>query len=292
MASPTPLVRCRTIEHADLARVLALLEAGFPERSRERWVLALNRLSEHPTPAGLPKYGYLLEADSELVGVILVIFSSSVVEGQVRVRGNVSGWYVVPAYRSHAAMLASHALGHKGVTFLNISPARHTWPILEAQGYTKFGAGQFFAVPALCAPQPRVAVRAAAHDLKPGMGLSQSEVDLLLSHAEYGCHSVVVDSADGRYPFVFARRWERWKGIKFPYGLVAYCRGSDVFVRFAGPLGRFLALRGMPVICIDANQPILGLAGKFVEWGPRFFKGPNPPRLGDVAYTERVMFGF
>ena len=50
-------------------------------------------------------------------------------------------------------------------------------------------------------------------------------------------------------------------------------------MRFAGPLGRFLAWRGMPLVFIDANGPIPGLMGRFVGWGPRFFRGRNPPRL-------------
>jgi hypothetical protein len=31
--------------------------------------------------------------------------------------------------------------------------------------------------------------------------------------------------------------------------------------------------------------------GKPIDAGPKFFRGPNPPHLGDVAFTEQVIFG-
>jgi hypothetical protein len=70
-----------------------------------------------------------------------------------------------------------------------------------------------------------------------------------------------------------------------------YYRDIEDLVRFAGPLGRFLVARGKLVIAIDANGPIAGLPGRYFEgkW-PRFFKGPAPPRLGDISYTQAAMF--
>jgi hypothetical protein len=73
---------------------------------------------------------------------------------------------------------------------------------------------------------------------------------------------------------------------------LVYCRGVEDFVRFAGPIGRFLALRGRPLILIDSNGPIPGLLGKYFDGRmPKYFKGPDRPRLGDLAYTEAAMFG-
>jgi hypothetical protein len=77
-----------------------------------------------------------------------------------------------------------------------------------------------------------------------------------------------------------------------PFAYLAYCRRLDDFVRFAGPLGRFLAKRGFPFVVLDANGPIEGLIGKYSDGAPKYFKGPDQPRLGDIAYTERVMFGY
>jgi hypothetical protein len=59
------------------------------------------------------------------------------------------------------------------------------------------------------------------------------------------------------------------------------------------PIGRFLPVRGHPLVLIDANGPIPGLVGKYAGAKmPKYFKGPDRPRLGDLAYTETAMFGF
>ena len=71
-----------------------------------------------------------------------------------------------------------------------------------------------------------------------------------------------------------------------------YCRDIAEFVRFAGPIGRFLALRGWPFVILDANGPVPGLVGTFFRDRPRkYFKGPQCPRLGDLAYTECALWG-
>jgi hypothetical protein len=71
-----------------------------------------------------------------------------------------------------------------------------------------------------------------------------------------------------------------------------YARDTDRFVACAGPLGRSLLRRGAPLVLCDAPAPIAGLAGLwFRNRGPRYFKGPERPRLNDLAFDERVVFG-
>jgi hypothetical protein len=88
------------------------------------------------------------------------------------------------------------------------------------------------------------------------------------------------------YAFVFCPRVV--KGV-IPRAQLVYCRDLDDLVRFAGPVGRFLSLRGRFLVLIDANGPNPGLIG-------RYFDGQMPkysdrPRLGDLAYTEAALFG-
>ena len=118
-------------------------------------------------------------------------------------------------------MLVSHALKHKHVTYFNITPAPHTLPILEAQGYIRYCAGRFVAIPALCGRSNGGHVKAVAPDICPDEDLHRSEVELLLAHASYGCISLICDSANRRRPFVFVLR--RKFGL-VPYAYLAYCR--------------------------------------------------------------------
>ena len=289
-SSPRSRIRCREIESPDIDGIVELLTRGFRvhHRSRDFWVCALRRLAEHSTPPGFPKYGYLLESENTPVGVILLIFSSMLVDGETRIRCNVSSWYVEPAFRSHAAMLVSRALKHKQVTYFNISPAPHTLPILDAQGYTRYCRGRFTAVPALSAGSHGSRIEVITRGIRPGEDLRSSEIELLLAHAHYGCASVICSSAEGRHPFVFAPR-RKYGVVRFAY--LIYCRDLKDFVRFAGPLGRFLAWRGFPLVLLDANGPIDGLVGRYSDKHPKYFRGLDVPRLGDLAYSERALFG-
>jgi hypothetical protein len=274
---------CREIGEGDLAGIADLLAHGFPHRSPEFWGRALGRLATHPTPAGYPRYGYLLAAEGRAVGVVLTIFSSVAAGGMETVRCSLSSWYVMPEFRCYAAMLSSRALARPEVTYLNITPGLGTYAILEAQGYRRYCSGRFISVPALGAPS-----RAKIRRFDGGLGdLTPFEGELLSEHGKYGCISVTCDAADGRHPFVFATG----RTTRAPAAYLAYCRGVEEFVRFAGPLGRFLLRRGHPLVILDANGPVPGLIGRYYDDWPKYFKGADRPRLGDLAYTERPVFG-
>jgi hypothetical protein len=50
--------------------------------------------------------------------------------------------------------------------------------------------------------------------------------------------------------------------------------------------------QGAALLICDAEGSIPGLPGRFFAGRtPRYFKGPNPPRLNDLAFTEMVVFG-
>ena len=288
--SPAPNVRCREIVAADFDELILVLLKGFPEWTREHCVRALERMTGHSVPEGFPKYGYVLVADGVIVGVVLTIISSMTVDGEKRVRINVANWYVDPAVRGYAAMLTSPLRAYKKATHLNVSPAPHTWVMLEALGYRRFCNGGFFALAALSGRAIAATVKRVSSDFDAGAGLTPSEAELLRAHAGLGCISLVCEWEARRYPFVFLPTQIRWKGIPVPYAQLIYCRDFESYVQLAGPLGRYLMRRGIPLVLSDANGPVPGLMGRYVNWGVKFSRGPHPPHLGDLSYTERVMF--
>jgi hypothetical protein len=285
-SSLAPNVTCREIGVADFPNLLLTLEKGFPDQPREYHVRALQRLTEHATPSGFPKYGYVLLADRAIVGCVLTIFSSMMVDGENRLRVNVANWYVDPEFRGYAPMLTSPLRAYKQATYLNISPAPHTWPMLEALGYRRFSDGGFFALAALSGRSATATVRRVSSHVEAGDGLSPAEAGLLRAHAGFGCISVVCEWEKRRYPFVFVPKRIRWNGIQLPHAQLVYCRDFESYVQLAGPLGRFLLRRGMPLVLSDADGPIPGLRGRYVNWGVKFARGPYPPHFGDLSYTE------
>lgn len=293
--TPAPLqsssgLRCREVGERDIESIVDLLTRGFVVRSRDYWVLALDRLMRHPTPPGLPKLGYLLEHDGIPVGVVLLIFS--VVPGGAAsvLRCNVSSWYVEPAFRSFASLLVLRALKHKHVTYMNISPAPHTRATIEAQGFSRYCNGQLLALPIFSGKSPEISVQGIGSIPRPDDEALAAEFDLLKTHADLGCVCLWCTSGGRAYPFAFLPR-RIAKGL-IPVVQLVYCRDHEDFVRFSRPIGRYLTARGWPLVLMDTPGPIRGLFGKyFAGNGPKYFKGPNPPRLGDLAFTEGILFG-
>lgn len=283
-------IRCRLVADADLDALAELLTRGFPARSRGYWMRALDRLARRDAPADYPRFGYMLEQNGAPVGVILTIFWTRRVQGQTRTRCNISSWFVDPHCRGYASLLIAAAVRHKDVTYVNVSPAVHTWPVIEAQGFSRYCDGQMLSFPALGA----WIAKARAREFDPrrayGLALTDDERDILAAHREHGCLVYVVQEKHDAHPFVFLPR-RIFRGL-VPTLQLVYCRDVSDFQRFAGPLGRALARRRHFSVLLDASGPLPGLAGKyFPNRGPKYFKGPERPRLGDLAFSEAVLFG-
>jgi hypothetical protein len=285
--SVPPRVSWRQIEEADLAGVVDLLARGFPTLDLAYWQRAFARLRAHRGPRDIPKFGYLLQCGGTPVGVVLTIASVRPAGDKPAVLCNLSSWYVEPAFRAYAPLLISAALRHKDVTFVNVSPAPHTVPIVEVQGFKRYSNGQFVAVPAL-APAPDGLVRLKAGDEDPQAPCDPVEVALMRSHRAYGCITLWAVTPDRAFPFVFLPR--RVNGV-IPCAELVYCPSFAAFIRFARPIGWALLRGGRAFVLIDAPASIAGLPGHFFAGKrPKFYRG-TPPRIGDLAYTEIPMFG-
>jgi hypothetical protein len=281
-------IRCRQITQADTDRVVTLLTKGFPRRTRAYWVNAFRRIAAHATPYGAPKYGYLMEHDGTPVGVILAISTDFATAAGPVTRCNVSSWYVEPAYRGYASLLAAQAFKRSDVVYQNISTERHTRPTIEAQGFIRYASGEFVwcVLPAAVRSSPACSIDEPG---LPACRVDAAEQRLIADHAQYGCIAFWCSTPERSHPFVFARR--ALKGF-IPCVQLVYCTDIDGVVRFAPAIARRLATMGRLFVIINANGSIAGLLGRyFADAGPKYFKGPRSPRLGDLAYTEAAMFG-
>src|SRR5260370_31740145 len=124
----------------------------------------LRRQAAREVPDGYPCFGYMLDNDGRPVGVLLLLYTSRVNGGETAIQCNLSSWYVDPAFRNYAPLLTKIAQKHKEVTYLNISPATWTWPIIETQGFNSYCSGLFFSIPALSRVPPGMMVEAIAPD--------------------------------------------------------------------------------------------------------------------------------
>jgi hypothetical protein len=292
-----PRAKVRLITDADIPAAINLLDRGFGKgrasgaaRPRSFWENIFSLLRRRSLPVGeLPRYGYVIESDDELVGIMLLIFSTIWKNGEAKIRCGGSAVYVDPAFSFYAPLLIKKASNCRDITVLNLTPAEHTHRMIEALGYVKYCNGIFVSIP-LFSPAPKgPPVSVIDAHAKLDISLDPHDRDLLLEHADYGCMSLWCVTPKHAYPFVFRMRAVR----KLPCAQLVYCRDVDDFVRFARPIGRFLAQHtGRFLVLLDSNGPIEGLIGKyFAGKAVRYFSGEDRPRLGDLAYTEISLFG-
>ena len=283
----SPILRRRVIEETDLDAVVDLLATGFPAHPATWWQRGIERLRRRESPAGYPRYGRLLETDGRVVGALLTIHAEVPDPvGVPFVRCNLSSWYVEGAFAGHAPLLLGAALRDKSVTYLNVSPAPHTQPIIEAQGFRPFAAGSLATVPLLARRRERARVRlwTTADAAVVSVG------GLVADHAALGCLCLVAEATDGAHPFVFARprRLRRF----LPATQLLYCCDISAYVRFAGALGPALLRHGIALTLVDGVHELPGMPGRSVNTGQRkYVAGPHSPRPGDLAYTELAIFG-
>jgi len=284
--SPAAKLKVREIREADLNAVARLLHQGFAFRSIDYWLRGLQRHARRPRPANTPAFGYCLDNGGAPVGVILLLFSEVRAGVETIVRCNVSSWYVEPAFRAFSSMMVKIATKDKSVTYFNITPAPHTWSMVEAQGFSPYCNGQIYGALALTRPAPEARVQ--LFSTSEAAYLTDYEADLLRQHDGFGCLSLVVREGAQAYPFVFQKHHV---GRIVPVYRLLYCRDIDDVRRFAGNVGRFLARRGGLLVRFDANRAMPGILGWYSQKrGRKYAKGPHPPQLGDLAFTEAALF--
>jgi hypothetical protein len=293
MTALKPGIRCREITETDIDAVAELLTRGFFGRSRDYWTQGLRRQATREVPGGYPRFGYMLDHDGAPVGVILLLYTSRTVDGETTIYCNLSSWYVDEAFRYFAPMLTKIAQKNKEVTYVNISPASWTCPIIEAQGFNSYCSGLFFSLPALSRVKPGMTVETVGPDARAIEGLSAADVELLTRHARYGCLSLVCRTANGdALPFILQPMRIRRGWIAPPAMQLIYCRDVADYVQCAGIIGRLLMRYGKISVILDSNGPVPGLIGLYTQArGRKYFKGPHRPRLADLTDTELVLYG-
>jgi hypothetical protein len=269
-------VRCRAIAQGDLDGLADMLVRGFPRSTRSYWTSGFARWRNFPVIEGVPRYGYVLDGGFGPVGVILLISSR---RGE-QIISNLSSWYVEPQWRTHSTLLISMATKLKHVTYLNASPAPHTWRTLQAQGFQPYNLGRsiVFGLPG----------RGVVSDVIPD---DLPEAQLLRDHRALGMTALVVERDGIVSPFVFKPRRLDKPPVKVMD--VMFTRSPDDFRRCLPALARHFLPRSLGFL-IDGDLPS-SISGTLSHYAggkePRYFKGPYRPVLGDLAYTEKVLFG-
>src|SRR5215469_4818341 len=165
-------IRIRQIRDTDVPEIVNLLGRGYPRHPPQIWEHVFACLSRRSVPADHPRFGYVIESDGKLVGVLILIFSTIWQNGVAKIRCNGLGLYVDPPFRVYAPLLTSRAVRDKNVTVLNITAAPHTRNMVQTSGFTRYNNGIFTAIPILSRSPRARAVRVIEAHCRPECGVA------------------------------------------------------------------------------------------------------------------------
>ncbi|MDP4025263.1 hypothetical protein Q8W71_21775 [Methylobacterium sp. NEAU 140] len=292
---PRPKVRCRLIEPADIPAVVALLVESVAYRPASYWQHGFDRLSDRSLPEGVPRFGYVLDHDGALVGVLLTIYSAVPDDPDARLRCNLSSWYVKAAYRGLGTVMDSLAMRDRSVTYTNLSPAAPTIAMHEARGFRRYCGGQMLVVPALCRPGRGQAVRSLTWSGDPG--IPDALRTLVQDHLGYGCLCLLcTEAGQARVVILQPMPLKVIRGVswlpRLPVLQMVYAPPVAELARWLGAIGRHLLRRGRPFLLLDTDAPLKNVVGRHVAgWRPRYARGPETVPVNDLTYSEFVIFG-
>jgi len=278
-------VRVREIGEADLSAIIALFAEGFPRRPRTYWQRGLENMGRLPVIPGHARYGYLLESDEKVQGALLALSTEDDKVGQ---RINVSSWCVEPAYRTVAALLHMRVMKQKAASFLNLSPAEATVPILKVFGFKPYTAGVCL-LDARAALHPDRGWRLAPYCPSRDCDLPETLAKIAERHHRYGCTVLILQrGSDPAELLVY--RVKRIKGI-LPCAQMIY-GAPNLVLTAAGPLMRHLIRRSIPLALVDVVEhcDLFG-ARTYMGRNLRYFIGAAP-NVGDMLDSELALFDY
>jgi hypothetical protein len=237
---------------------------------------------------GFSKYGHCLEIGGEIVGVLLQIYSQRTVNDATHVECHLSSWCVDKEFRMFAPALSVSATKRRDVTYVNISPAKHTRESIEALGYRRYVEGQLLFTPLLSRRVANTFILDWNDAMPAADFLPTAERRLLREHHEMG-RRAFVGVKDG-VPHGFVSSTSTVLRGRIGCEQILYFRDNATLSLFAGAIGAHFLKQLRFLYLVDANGPIEGLAGRYLPGrSPRYYRGPVAPRVGDLAYSELAL---
>lgn len=283
-------MKIRVITKEDTDAVLLLLCEGFPRRDRAYWVRAMRHLDQRPEVPGYPKYGFLIEDQGMVEGVMLMLTADLGADFEGGLRSNLSSWYVRKPWRKYATFMLRAGLKVKGGCYTDLSPVPQVVQINAAFGFAPYTGGSILldARSALTGGGTAIfwdgtAETALAAKLKSGLSAVAQR------HIGYGCTAMLLAAPGGRVELALYRI-KRLKRVilaaRFVYGDPA------LLVNSAGAVMRALLARGILLAQIDAPQGMTLRSGRLMPTRDlRYAAGGPPPVAGDLLETEIAVFG-
>jgi hypothetical protein len=234
-----------------LPEALDLLCEGFPERSRDFWKQALDRLADHAGNQTLqfPLGFFWMEKDVP-AGIALTPASPRAKAcGAMAALVNISSWYMRPEARWKAPLMLRALFKTPDAIFTDLTPTPEVQKMLPAFGFRPVNAGTVIhPLPWLALKRgsnARIRPWRAGEVLPPG----SPPVDVIEQHRRDGCLPLMIGTDSG--PVLVVARPSRFRGLKS--ASLVYIGSHRTLDTALPALARFLLVRGYLIAQSDVR---------------------------------------
>lgn len=271
----------RPIDFQTLDETLPVLARGFPGMGRDRWIAALDRLRRFGASDPSARAAYLLQQNGRDVGVILAIPSTRGTADVV----NLSSWYVDPEHRWRAPRMLQSVVACSTTLFTDLTPTTPVRAVIGRLGFRGWTEGTLlFTLPLFAIGRAGSSRVVPLRDL-PADAFAGPTRRMLDEHAALDCIVGGLWDGSGLHPLIFSRR--TYRGVRVARLIFTDDRAA-VFAQIAA-IARFLLRERCLLLAVSADRRERIAGSIFTQRpAPAFYKGPNPPAQGDLAYSEFV----
>ena len=272
----------------DLDQIFTLLRGS--ELSRETRA----RMFEKRWGADEDYFGYVLEVNGVIVGMLGLMFSRRTIDGVTYKFCELHTWYVEDAYRDESLKLFLPVMGLKGYELINVAPSDVVLAISKKFGFQELETHLrlIFPVPT---PGALLGGTELVYDLDEiERSLSGKDLQIFRDHRDLPLTHVLARDRGGHPCYLIAKacsrdRWER-------YGRLFHVSDVSAFVRHLPALRRLCLKLGVLFLVMN-DAKLGGAALPFSKVIPRevpsVFKSRKLRREDlDHLYTEPLVLGY
>lgn len=274
----------RPIGFQSLDEALPVLSRGFARLPLSSWAAGLGRLRQFGAMSPAAGAGYLLQAESRDVGVILTIPSRRP-DKPAQPIVNLSSWYIDPEHRWRAPLMLQRVVACNETLYTDLTPTEPVQAIIGRLGFRAWTEGILvFALPWHALKPAGDSHVIPLHKL-PQDVFTPAIRRLMDEHAALDCIAGGLWDGHRMHPLVFSRT--RRRGM--PVARLIYADSRALVIAHMPAISRFLLREKFLLLAMNADRSERISGSLFARRpAPAFFKGTDTPPQCDFAYSEYV----
>ncbi|GAA3753455.1 GNAT family N-acetyltransferase [Salinactinospora qingdaonensis] len=199
-------------------------------------------------------YGYVMEAEGEVVGFLGTLFTEREINGTRHKFCEIHSWYVRDDYRNESIKLFLPVMSLRKVTLLNYTPTQTVYDISKKFGWNDLETQLLMFLPI---PTPRslgAGVRVETRKHAIVQYLDETDKQIFLDHDDVPCSHFLVRENNGTgYSYIILKKM--WLSRLRPFGRIIYASDKRMLLNHIDYLKMLWCLRlGLTCVVIDRDE--------------------------------------